>query len=462
MRLPPLLLAASICAAAAAFGPAPADAAPLPDAASAASERADRHAMLLRAVGDESAMVRERAAAALEAADGLTAAEIGAALAAAPGRAVPGLVRVAAARGFTDLAPRIAEIAAGRDAVAAEAALRSLVRLGRAPIDAGLRELSKPGAVAADARRTRLRCLEAQRRVEREIVSRWRRKGGSYRGRFTAIEKEGPEVQVVLVAMLLDIPLEDQFVAGAMSDHPALRKLAVERLADSQRRGYQTFEPLPPTIEANSLFSFATQALADVADLATVGDVLRNIHDDLIEVDIATTRVRFNARPLERRSAEDVAWVLSSRGDPERLEGHLRRAESLADSLRAQLRMRAATPETNADGFQDYCYRLSEVAGFLHQLGRYDDAVARWAEIVAARTRIMGKEPATDNYNLACALARAGRTAEAVEALARALDPEVSTGFDDLTREWVTEDGDLASLRDEPGFIAAVKKRFGR
>ncbi len=434
----------------------------------AASETASR-AELLRSAADESATVRERATTALELADGLSAAEIGEALRTAPPRALPGLVRVAASRGFTELAPRIVEIAAGKDAVAAEAAMRALVRLGKDAVGLGTAALTKAGvataaadaipAAVAESRRVHLRCLEAQRRVEREIVSRWRRKGGSYRGRFAAVAKEGPEVQVVLVAMLLDIPLEDQYVAPAMSESPIVRKMAIERLAVSQRRGYQTFDPLPPAIEPDSLFSFATQALADVGDLETIGDVLRSVHDDLADVDATAD---FRARPFEQRFAEDVAWVLSARGDPERLEGHLAAAESRTRRAKARIRGFAATPEDAADEFQYYCDKLGEVAGFLHQLGRFDDAAAKYSEIVGIRKRIMGKEPATDNYNLACAFARGGKLDEAVEALARALDPEISIGFQDLTREWVLEDGDLAALREDPRFVAAVRKRFGK
>jgi tetratricopeptide (TPR) repeat protein len=415
-------------------------------------------AELLQSATDESATVRDRATLALELDEGLTAEEVAAALRTAPARAIPGLVRVAASRGFTGLAPEIAGIAAARDAVAAEAAIRALVRLGPDGVAAGVSALAKPDAAGAESRRIHLRCLEAQRRVEREIVSRWRRKGGSYRGRFSALTKEGPEVQVVLVGMLLDIPLEDQYVAQAMSGNAAARKMAIEQLAVSRRRGYVTFDPLPPAIEADSLFSLATQALADVADLATVADVLKGVHDDLLEAD---SRAGFQARPFERRFAEDVAWVLASRGDPERLEGHLAQAESAARRAKSRIRAFGATPDTAADEFQYYCDKVSEVAGLLHQLSRFDDAAARYAEIVEVRKRIMGKEPATDNYTLACALARGGRRAEALEALRRALDGEVSTGFENLTREWVLEDGDLASLRDDPAFLAAVKRRFG-
>jgi len=71
------------------------------------------------------------------------------------------------------------------------------------------------------------------------------------------------------------------------------------------------------------------------------------------------------------------------------------------------------------------------------------------------------KEPAIAGYNRACALACVGRVDEAFEQLDRALDRDVSAGGEDLTREWVTEDGDLEAIRDDPRFAALIKKRFG-
>jgi tetratricopeptide (TPR) repeat protein len=53
-------------------------------------------------------------------------------------------------------------------------------------------------------------------------------------------------------------------------------------------------------------------------------------------------------------------------------------------------------------------------------------------------------------YNLACSLARAGRSDEAIDALSRA----ILLGYDDLTH--METDPDLESLRDHPDFRALL------
>jgi len=101
------------------------------------------------------------------------------------------------------------------------------------------------------------------------------------------------------------------------------------------------------------------------------------------------------------------------------------------------------------------------LGGVLHQLGRYDAAAAQYKEVIDIIRRLTEREPSIGGYNRACALARAGRRAEAIAQLARAMDPEFSSGTEDLTREWVTEDGDLQVLHGDPKFDAIVKRRFG-
>ena len=361
---------------------------------------------------------------------------------------------------MVELAPQIAAVAAGNDAVAAEAATRALVRLGPKGLAAGAEALSAKDAKDGSARLRHLRALEAQRAVEREVLSRWRRKGGSYRGRFESLRPFGFEVQPILVAMLLDVPLEDQFVVIATTGQAdldgTLRGLALSDLAESPRRGYRTFDPLPATIEAEELFTLASQALADVGDLDVVGPVLRDVHNELMASDRGGG---FRARPWERRFAEDIAWVLSARGDPALLEEH--RAASANEVTAWRRRLRGAQPEDAPDDYQYFATKLAELAGFLHQLGKFDEAAKRYREVVAIHKALAGSEPAVDNYNLACALARGGHKEEALVALARAIDPTSAAGIEDLTREWVTEDGDLASLHGEPAFEAALLKRFG-
>jgi hypothetical protein len=60
---------------------------------------------------------------------------------------------------------------------------------------------------------------------------------------------------------------------------------------------------------------------------------------------------------------------------------------------------------------------------------------------------------ARSGYNLACLLARDGRSEEALRALRRALD----AGYGDWDR--LAEDADLAPLRDRPEFRALLARR---
>jgi adenylate cyclase len=56
-------------------------------------------------------------------------------------------------------------------------------------------------------------------------------------------------------------------------------------------------------------------------------------------------------------------------------------------------------------------------------------------------------------YNIACAFAVEGQTAEAVDALERALE----NGFGHWS--WIEHDADLDSLRDDPLFLELLDRR---
>lgn len=423
---------------------------------------APEHLRLLDDLGSEAATVRERAGARLEFAADLRACDVAAALRSAPAPARPELVRLAAVRGMRELVPEIVAVAAGADVVAADAALRAVVALGPDATVAAAAALdaSDLSPQVRASRRRQLAAFDAQRRVEREVLGRWRRKGGSYRGRYADLGRLGFEVQPVLLAMLLDVPLEAQFLAVPTTGEPELdrarRTAALLDLARSPRRGYRTFDPLPTSIEPEEVFDLAAQALADVADLSLLGEILDAIHGELLETH---QRAGWRPRQFEDAYARDIEVILASRGAPARLEE--RRADLERRALDARRRLRRVGPDEAADEWHYYSTRVSELASVLHQLGKYDEASERYEEVVKIGSRLGGSEPAISNYNRACALARAGRRDEALTALARALDPAVSSGFEDLTREWVLEDGDLESLRDDPRFEAALAVRFG-
>lgn len=415
---------------------------------------------LVAELSSESASVREHAAGRLAALADLDAGLLAEALRTAPARARPQILLVAAQRGAAAVIPAAAELAAARDAVSAEAALRTLVSLGPdgvAAAEAALADAADGGVSARtrSARLLHLRALDAQRRVERDVLSRWRRKGGSYRGRYAPLAAHGWDAQPVLLAMLLDVPLEDHLVvvppSGDADLDAARRMSALSEIASSRRRGYRTFDALPATIDQDELFELANQALADVADLELMGDVLEGVHAGLAA---AADTGFFVLRPFEDGFANDIECILAARGRPALLDERRRRLQ--ADLQRS--RRLLPTPEAR----QFVAQKIDRVAAVLHQLGRYAEAAARYEEASDIVEEMTGRVPSVTAYNRACALARDGRKEDALEILAKALDPERSSGSEDLTREWVTEDGDLASLHDDPRFAKIVEARFGR
>src|SRR5262245_38669999 len=121
---------------------------------------------LLRSLDDETAVVREDACRALERAEGLTEAEVRAALAAAGRRTKPYLLRVAAARGMDGLVPDAVAALSAEDPVVTDAAVRALVRFGDAAVARGLVALDASKDAGAKTTASHLRALSAQRTVE--------------------------------------------------------------------------------------------------------------------------------------------------------------------------------------------------------------------------------------------------------------------------------------------------------
>jgi tetratricopeptide (TPR) repeat protein len=264
----------------------------------------------------------------------------------------------------------------------------------------------------------------------------------------------------VLLAMLLDVPLTDQHIVLPETLDPAAldaaKLVALIDIATSNRRGYRTFDPLPVHIEQEELFFLAAQALKDVADIELVGDILESIAGELEDVH---DRARWRLRPWEQSFYQEIDVVLFARGRGRRLELTAKKMKGDVDF--AKRWVDRGESDRRAEGMRQLSVSLSDYAGVLHQLGRYDEAARCYVEVVQIGRELTGKDPAITGYNRACALAKGGRKDEAILQLARALDRGLSAGSEDLTQEWVTEDGDLRSLHDDPRFTALIKRHFG-
>jgi tetratricopeptide (TPR) repeat protein len=426
-------------------------------AAVSATAGTDTDVTLLERLGDPSQRVREQALRRLRLSDDLDAETVARALTEAPAEALPTLLELAGTRGFAEVAPRVAELATGDDPLAAEAAIRCLVMLGEDAVALGLVHLPSDDPAVA-ARRLRLRALAAQDAIEQDVVSRWRRKGGTYEGRFATLERHGWVVQPVLLAMLLDVPLEDRFLALPENAEPSLtqRFLSLREVLRSQRRGYRTFRPLPPEIDSEDLFDLSAQALMDVADMEILGDVLDGLAGTL---DNAHRRYRmligFQLRPWEQIFSDMIGEILAAHDRKERLS---RRAAELEREARNTYQAAMRRPaEQRAEYLQWYATDLGRLASVLHRMREFDRAAEVYEEAIRVSIELGGKPPAISTYNRACALARAGRNEEALEQL----DISLRSDLTDLTREWVEEDGDLRSLRDDPRFQKILDTHFG-
>jgi len=81
----------------------------------------------------------------------------------------------------------------------------------------------------------------------------------------------------------------------------------------------------------------------------------------------------------------------------------------------------------------------------LYEAGQYTEAADRGRELLADEPPYAGLY-----YNVACCEALAGRSADAIAHLRRAIE------LSDVTRDYAAEDSDLDSLRADPAFMALL------
>jgi HEAT repeat protein len=143
-----------------------------------------------------------------------------------------------------------------------------------------------------------------------------------------------------------------------------------------------------------------------------------------------------------RRVREETLVALHRQGDKKPLEDHLKEARLNADKL-----LKAETLDLKEEG----CDQLFSLGLLYNRLKMYGEAAQMYHELLAAveehkLDKVREAMLHTTYYNLACNSAKAGDRAKAVEWLEKA----VRAGF--IDRPWIKKDGDLDSIREEPGY----------
>lgn len=419
-----------------------------------ASAAGDEPARLVDRLDSPSSHVRESARRELLEQERLPLDELRARLREGSTSARVAVARLLGERGATEAAEELVEAALAGDEELADASVRALVRAGDEAVELLRKRLTDEPSSVFVARRLEL--LVAQRKVETAVLSRWQRKMGSYAGQFSDLAELGWPVQPILLAMLLDVPLEDRFVVLPETDDPGERAAAevgaVLAIRFSPRRGYRTFDPLPVEVEAEDLFRLAVLALGDVADVDVLGPILEDVARSLQAHDDS---MGFRVRPFERYFAESIEQLLSQRGRHDLLDRRIQDLRRRERSARLWAGQRGG--RRNGDSLSLWATTLRDLASALHRRRHYDAAAEAYQQAVDISVELTGEVPAIDGYNRACALACGGRIDEALEQLEAALE----TSTDDLPYEWVTEDGDLRSLHGEPEFDRILRRFYG-
>jgi tetratricopeptide (TPR) repeat protein len=102
---------------------------------------------------------------------------------------------------------------------------------------------------------------------------------------------------------------------------------------------------------------------------------------------------------------------------------------------------------TPGEAYQPDGWELWAPLNPLYEAGEYAEAADRGRELVEAHPQYAGLL-----YNLACCESLAGRTADALDHLGRAIDRS------ERSRWYAKDDSDFDPIRDEPGFQALIAR----
>jgi serine/threonine protein kinase/tetratricopeptide (TPR) repeat protein len=198
----------------------------------------------------------------------------------------------------------------------------------------------------------------------------------------------------------------------------ASRGLAVslsKKYAEAEREFETAIQLNPKLYEAHYFYARATQQQAKYEDA------------------IRHFREAHRVRPEDYQAAILVSMPLFALG----------REEEAKEAVRRGLQVVERHLELNPDDLRALC-----LAGIsLAQVGEYERALA-----VAAKALELDSDDSAVLYNVACVQALSGEIEQAITCL----DKAITNGFGH--REWLENDSDLISLRDDPRFEALLKR----
>lgn len=233
----------------------------------------------------------------------------------------------------------------------------------------------------------------------------------------------------------------------AMRDglRPPDQSLIREVLSREMARG-ERLEREEKWIEVARLYGWVSATFEGLADVT--GARARQAAVDRDPRTFRQRRAEKRAFDYERQLLPRLHHVLVAMADPDALPGP-------AGKLRAELRLDELRARVAKGSFEGAAaQRILESLFVQASFYLYRDAVEKSRFPLAATYLGLAEElkPGTPlvAYNLACALARSGEKKKALAALSRS----VTAGFRDVKQ--LTEDSDLASLRDEPAFREVV------